>query len=320
MDQELIRQRELFKKRALAQPTVEKRKLKTSSELDKPSKKPKPAPKVKESSSSASFDYKTAQGSSQYKFGILAKIVNFMKKRHQDADFYPLSLDEILDETNQLDIGNKNKHWLATEALPNNQKLVQSEEDGEKKYVYKPKYNIRDRKALLNLLKRNDLNGSGGVLMDDVDESLPNAAAAISKLGDNIVTVTRPNDKKKILFYNDKDSTFKVDEEFTKLWRDSNLIFGMHVYLMELPILSGERSRSSFKVKGVSVEGQDEKKIEEYLEKQGITSLQDMGLKKVMPSQKRKKNAGNRRFKKHNDHLAGVLQDYGELKASKADK
>jgi len=31
---------------------------------------------------------------------------------------------------------------------------------------------------------------------------------------------------------------------------DSNFIFGMHVYLMELHILSGERSRSSFKVKG----------------------------------------------------------------------
>ena len=31
---------------------------------------------------------------------------------------------------------------------------------------------------------------------------------------------------------------------------DSNLIFGMHVYLMELLILSGERSRSSFKVRG----------------------------------------------------------------------
>jgi hypothetical protein len=30
---------------------------------------------------------------------------------------------------------------------------------------------------------------------------------------------------------------------------DSNLIFGMHVYLMKLHILSGERSRSSFKVK-----------------------------------------------------------------------
>ena len=30
----------------------------------------------------------------------------------------------------------------------------------------------------------------------------------------------------------------------------SNLIFGMHVYLMELHILSDERSRSSFKVRG----------------------------------------------------------------------
>jgi hypothetical protein len=31
---------------------------------------------------------------------------------------------------------------------------------------------------------------------------------------------------------------------------DINLMFGMHVYLMELHILSDERSRSSFKVKG----------------------------------------------------------------------
>ena len=30
---------------------------------------------------------------------------------------------------------------------------------------------------------------------------------------------------------------------------DSNVIFGMHVFLMELHILSGERSKSSFKVK-----------------------------------------------------------------------
>ena len=30
----------------------------------------------------------------------------------------------------------------------------------------------------------------------------------------------------------------------------SNLIFGMHVYLMELHILSSERSMSSFKIKG----------------------------------------------------------------------
>jgi len=36
---------------------------------------------------------------------------------------------------------------------------------------------------------------------------------------------------------------------------DSNLMFGMHVYLMELHILSDERSRSSFKVKGQQKSG-----------------------------------------------------------------
>jgi len=34
---------------------------------------------------------------------------------------------------------------------------------------------------------------------------------------------------------------------------DSILILGMHVYLMELHFLNGERSRSSFKVKGKKI-------------------------------------------------------------------
>ena len=37
--------------------------------------------------------------------------------------------------------------------------------------------------------------------------------------------------------------------------------------------------------RGVSVEGQDERKIEEYLDKQGITSMQDVGLKKVVSTE-----------------------------------
>lgn len=122
MDQELIRQRELFQKRALAQPTVEKRKLKPAA-VDKPAKKPKPSSKPKESSSAVPFDYKTAQPTSHNRFGILTKIVNFMKTRHQGNDMFPLDIDEILDETKQLDIGNKMKHWLVSEALPVNQKV-----------------------------------------------------------------------------------------------------------------------------------------------------------------------------------------------------
>lgn len=46
-------------------------------------------------------------GSSQYKFGVLAKIVKHMKTRHQEGDDHPLTLDEILDETNQLDVSPK---------------------------------------------------------------------------------------------------------------------------------------------------------------------------------------------------------------------
>ena len=46
-------------------------------------------------------------GSSQYKFGVLAKIVKHLKTLHQVGGDHPLSLDEILDETNQLDVGSK---------------------------------------------------------------------------------------------------------------------------------------------------------------------------------------------------------------------
>jgi transcription initiation factor TFIIE subunit beta len=55
------------------------------------------------------FSYKTASGSSQYKFSVLARIVKHMKKRHQDGDDHPLTLEDILDETNQLDVGSKVK-------------------------------------------------------------------------------------------------------------------------------------------------------------------------------------------------------------------
>lgn len=50
------------------------------------------------------YSYKTMSGSSQYRFGVLAKIVKHMRTRHQEGDDHPLNLDEILDETNQLGI------------------------------------------------------------------------------------------------------------------------------------------------------------------------------------------------------------------------
>ncbi|KFM70416.1 General transcription factor IIE subunit 2, partial [Stegodyphus mimosarum] len=271
MDPALLREREAFKKRALSNPVVENKKK----DAEQPKKKPKTSSQPKQPKD---FNYKTYGGSSQYNFGILAKIVKHMKQRHLNGDTYPLSLEEILDETNQLDIGSRQRTWLVNEALANNPKL---QINAEGKYLFKPPYNIKDRKGLLKLLDKHDQRGLGGIALDDVQESIPNVEKALKVLGDNVIQITQPTSKKKVLFYNDKSMEFKVDEEFQKLWR------------------------------GVTVDSLDDDKIEEYLQKQGITSMQDIDVKKVAPVQKRKKPSNrNRNFKKLNQHMSDILQDY----------
>lgn len=66
--------------------------------------------------------------------------------------------------------------WLATEALINNPKIEVSF-DG--KFQFKPLYKLKDRKSLLKLLKQQDLKGLGGILLDDVQESLPQCEKAL---------------------------------------------------------------------------------------------------------------------------------------------
>jgi len=89
---------------------VEKKK---KSEPEKEISHDEPAKKKAKTSSSSSgqklnlHNYKTVAGSSQLRFGILTKIVQHMKARHLDGDQHPLTLDEIIDETNQLDIKSK---------------------------------------------------------------------------------------------------------------------------------------------------------------------------------------------------------------------
>lgn len=182
-----------------------------------------------------SSNYKTMSGSSNYKFGVLAKIVRHLKARHQDNDDHPLSLEELLDETNQLDVGNKVKQWLLNEALVKNHKI---EVTPDQKFMFKPPYKVRDKKGMLRLLKQHDLKGLGGILLEDIQESLPNCEKILRILNNEIIYIQRPIDKKKILFYNDRTANLAVDEEFQKLWR------------------------------AVAVESMDDQKIEEYLEKQ----------------------------------------------------
>ncbi|XP_012914473.1 transcription initiation factor IIE subunit beta isoform X2 [Mustela lutreola] len=242
MDPSLLRERELFKKRALSTPVVEKRSV--SSESSSSSSKKKKAKlehggssgsKQNSDHSNGSFNLKALSGSSGYKFGVLAKIVNYMKTRHQRGDTHPLTLEEILDETQHLDIGLKQKQWLMTEALVNNPKIEVI--DG--KYAFKPKYNLKDKKALLRLLDKHDQRGLGGILLEDIEEGLPNSQKAVKALGDQILFVNRP-DKKKILFFNDKSCQFSVDEGFgwcvmpdTSKEKDS-FPFSFHSFLMRI--------------------------------------------------------------------------------------
>jgi len=190
-----------------------------------------------------------------------------------------LALDEVLDETNQLDVSSKTKQWLLVEALPNNPKIDMTN-DG--KYSFKPPLACRDKKSLLRLLKQHDLKGLGGIMRDEVLESVPHAEKVLRILEPELITITR-QDKKKVLFYNDKHSDLKVDEEFQKLWRS------------------------------VAVEGIDDAKIEEYLDKQGIRSMQDQGGRKTLQPAARKRGQRKKQVNKKpkdNEHIAESLQHY----------
>jgi len=73
-----------------------------------------------------------------------------------------------------------------------------------------------------------------------------------------------------------------VDDEFQKLWRS------------------------------VAVDGIDDVKIEEYLEKQGIRSMQDDGIKKKIQPAQRRKGQRKKQIKKpkDNEHIANELKNY----------
>ena len=115
MDSELLREREAFKAKAMAVPVVENRNSSKShkdSYTSGPSSRKRPYGLSKKDqgppslSAKAKLDmaqFKQMGGSSsQYKFGVLTKIVRHMRHRHMEGEDQALSLDEILDETSQV--------------------------------------------------------------------------------------------------------------------------------------------------------------------------------------------------------------------------
>jgi transcription initiation factor TFIIE subunit beta len=140
---------------------------------------------------------------------VLARIVRHMKHRHMEGEDHPLGLEEILDETNQLDVSGKTRHWLQAEALNHNPKIEVTDDH---RYMFRAPFKLRDKKSLIKMLKRKDLNGEGGVFYDDVMESLPKAEKIVKGLREEgkIIEIPRPVDKKKVLFYYDHTTDLDI--------------------------------------------------------------------------------------------------------------
>ena len=91
MDKELLREREKFKKQFMTVHTdAPKAKRPSDSTSSSAAKKEKLSEKEKVAKSSASQKLNLAQlkqmgGGSQFKFGVLTKIVRHMKARHMDG-------------------------------------------------------------------------------------------------------------------------------------------------------------------------------------------------------------------------------------------
>ena len=70
--------------------------------------------------------------------------------------------------------------------------IVLAQVTDDQRYMFKAPFKLRDKKSLLKLLKRRDLNGEGGVFFDDVNESLPKAEKIVQSLtGDGKIIQVR---------------------------------------------------------------------------------------------------------------------------------
>lgn len=186
----------------------------------------------------------------------------------------------------------KTRLWLETEALKNNPKIsasIGSGPNGQTTYLFKPPYSMINKKSLLKVLRQHDLKGLGAIYLDDIQESLPKCDKVMRSLIDEekVIVLNRPADKKKVVFYYDHTADFEIDPEFQKLWRS------------------------------VAVDSIDDDKIHEYLEKQGIRSMEDQGGRRIAFMKKPNRKVANRkkRAPKDNEHMASVLEDYSEMTA-----
>lgn len=289
MDPALLKQQAAFKQRAARavemarrEPAASTSSSHTTYDAEASRKKKKKIQSDPQLAAKSLNDYsqKAQSLSNAANFGTMAKIVDYMKKRHLNSQQWSLSLSEILEELQVYDLSKRSEAWLQ-EALPSNPRLT-VDENG--KFLFKPPYKVKGKNSLMVLLKKYHADGKGGVLLSDLNECIPAADKHVEALGTAVIDVPTQVNKRKdhVYFYSDPDTDYTIDEEFKSLWRNA------------------------------SVDHLDEKKIEEYLQKHGIDTMKDLAPKKIMVGGPPKRKAVKRKTnqKVHNEHLSNVLEDY----------
>uniref|UniRef100_A0A0N5B6F8 Transcription initiation factor IIE subunit beta n=1 Tax=Strongyloides papillosus TaxID=174720 RepID=A0A0N5B6F8_STREA len=281
MDTALISQLSQFRQAAVKNASVPQKSSTQNSystyTSDVNRKRKIPKPEKSEASS------KSQQVSNSANFSVMARIVEFLRKRFLDKNNplqWGLSLDEILQEMQIYDLNKKAIAWL-NDNLPKNPKIGQ-EEPG--KFIFKPPYSIKNPQGLRNLLQKQMKSGECGLLHSELAECIPDVELFISQIKKNVISIPTQFNKRKdiVYFYNDPTHDYELDEDFKALWRT------------------------------IPVSHLDDRRIEEYLKKHNIKSIKDIQPKSNNSGVPKRKSRKRANVKQQNIHMDGILEEYAE--------
>lgn len=205
----LIKAKAKTTKRVLKKREVQKRPL-PSQLVGKKTTKGKRAAKTDES-----IDLKLKKA--RTRFSLLAAIVECLKSAYLNNNRVPMTLDEVLAATDNADTSFTDRAWLLETALPSNKRVKLVGEI----LSYCPPYELTDKRSLFDLLIRYDRHGLGGVLLDDVRESIANFDHVMRVLRHHYCHVTRKDTEKDVLFLYEPSLVADFDEEFVRLWKSA---------------------------------------------------------------------------------------------------
>ena len=185
MDPSLRREKEAFKKRALAaaekSQKIREAAAKNKIPVEKVSKPPKSKRKVQSSQVSSSKDitlkeikdaaYQAYRNENEHR--VLKCIMDMLKMKYINKDVEDkLTFEEILSVIGLSDIRYDMRQWLHDALTSNSKVLFSSEEDS---FIFKPAlgHHVRNKKQLLTRLQDYDREGLGGITMTDICEAIP---------------------------------------------------------------------------------------------------------------------------------------------------